>query len=118
MSPDVQGVPSSMRSRTVHIRSECGNDCAGGAVRVADSDGALGEILLEASGGRVDRLSPIGGALAVLGFDGDHDGADADLDVDSSVAGLGGLFLGVKTAFAQLFSKPHVQDGLTSAGSQ
>ena len=45
----------------------------------------------------------------MLGFDGDDDGADPDLDVDSSVAGLGGLFFRVKTAFAQLVGKPDVQ---------
>ena len=118
MSPEVQVAPSSTPSRTVHIRSAYGSDWRVVKSGIADGDGALGEVLLEASAGGVDCLSLLGGALAVLGFDGDDYGAYTDLDVDSAVAGLGGLFFRVKSAFAQLFGKPDVQDGLSGAGGQ
>ena len=78
-----------------------GQGFSGGAVRVADGYGAIGQTLLQPGVGVDDGFPSLGTVLSMLGFDRDAGWSYLHLDIDAPVPWVDDFRFGVKAALPQ-----------------
>ena len=87
-----------------------------GSVGIADSNGAVGQPLLQTAVGVPDCLGLLGGGLAVFRLHRDNRRADADFHINAPDAGVRNLLPGVQALLAQQAGQPDIQGMFVFAG--